>query len=54
MDLNYSSKYDVALIWQSKAIALYKEGYSLKDIALTLSKKYITIYMSIKRGCYLE
>ena len=54
VDLNYSSKYDVALIWQSKAIALYKEGISLKDIAIILSKKYTTIYMALKRGGHLE
>ena len=54
VDLNYNSRYDVALTWQSKAIALYKEGTSLKDIAIALSKKYITIYMALKRGGYLE
>ena len=54
IDLNYLSKYEVSSAWQSQAFLLYKQNFTVKEISLTLSKQYTTVYNALRRGGYLE
>lgn len=54
IDLNYFSKYEVSNAWQSQAFLLYKQNFTVKEISLTLSKQYITVYNALRRGGYFD
>lgn len=49
IDTSKISKYKIAEEWQSKAIDLFNDGKSVKEIAVYLDKKYATVYQALVR-----